>query len=513
MDGGDRLAELAGVLSLATDLGVGVPPESALRTALLAAAIARAAGLPAADVADAYWTGLLRYLGCTGYAHETAPLGAGDDQGWLAAFEAADPARLAEVLGVALFRVARGAGPRARAATVARFLGAPDMPRKLAEAHCAQAVALARRLGASEATLLALGEIYERWDGRGQPHRRRGAALAPAARVLHLANALEIHLRASGPQAALAVARERRGRHFEPALVDAVLAAGPALLAPCQAPSVWEAFLAAEPAPHRKLPAEGPRALAVAFAEYVDLKSPYTLGHSVGVARLARAAAEGGRLAPAVIDELELAGLLHDLGRVSVPNGIWDKRAPLSSAERERIRQHAYHTERILGAAGPWRGLVDLAAGHHERLDGSGYHRRLPAAAMSLPMRLLAAADVFQALTEPRPHRAAVSGERAGALLSEEVAAGRLDPEAVRLVLAAAGQASPTSQRALPDGLSAREAEVLRLLARGLSNKEIGRALFISPITVKNHVAHLYEKTGVATRAAAALYAVERGLV
>jgi HD-GYP domain-containing protein (c-di-GMP phosphodiesterase class II) len=231
------------------------------------------------------------------------------------------------------------------------------------------------------------------------------------------------------------------------------------------------------------------------------------------VARLARAAAEAGRLGPATVDELELAGLLHDLGRVSVPNGIWEKRGPLSSAERERIHQHAYHTERILGAARPWRALVDLAAGHHERLDGSGYHRRLPAAAMSLPMRLLAAADVFQALTEPRPHRPAVPAERAGALLREEVSAGRLDAEAVRLVLVAAGQEGAAPRRALPDGLSEREAEVLRLLARGLSNKEIGRALFISPITVKNHVAHLYEKTGVATRAAAALYAVERGLV
>jgi len=212
------------------------------------------------------------------------------------------------------------------------------------------------------------------------------------------------------------------------------------------------------------------------------------------------------------VEELETAALLHDLGRVSVPNGIWDRRGPLSSAERERIRQHAYHTERILSAGGPWRGLCDLAAGHHERLDGSGYHRRLPGSALSPAQKVLAAADVFQALGEARPHRPARTPAEAANTLREEAAAGRLDAEAVRLVLAAAGQGT-APVRALPDGLTEREAEVLRLLARGLSNKEIGKALYISPITVKNHVAHVYEKTGVATRAAAALYAVERGLI
>jgi HD-GYP domain-containing protein (c-di-GMP phosphodiesterase class II) len=512
MEPGERAAELAGALTLATDLGAGVPPESALRTALLAAGIAKAARLPAADLADAYWAGLYRYLGCSVFAHETAQLGAGDDQGWLSAFEAVDPARVAEVLAAQLGKVGRGAGLRARGAALATFLSAPDTPKKLAQAHCAQAIALARKLGASDGALAALGDIYERWDGRGQPNARRGQAITLPARVLHLANALEIHLRVAGAGGALAMAAERRGRHFDPSLTDVVLASGPALLEPCQAASVWDAFLAAEPEPHRSLPAGGRRVLALAFAEYVDLKSPYTLGHSVGVARRCKAAAEQARLPPAQIDELEIAALLHDLGRVSVPNGIWDKRDPLSSAERERVRQHPYHTERILNAAAPWKALADLAAGHHERLDGTGYHRRIAASALPPSMRLLAAADVFQALGEPRPHRPALSPEAAARVLRDEVTAGRLDEEAVGWVLAAAGQGG-APPRTLPDGLTDREVEVLRLLARGLSNKEIGKALFVSPITAKNHVAHIYEKTGLATRAAAALYAVEKGLV
>jgi HD-GYP domain-containing protein (c-di-GMP phosphodiesterase class II)/DNA-binding CsgD family transcriptional regulator len=373
-----------------------------------------------------------------------------------------------------------------------------------------------------EDCLLALGQMYERWDGRGHPHGLRGAQIALPARVLHLANALEIHLRLQGRAGALAMAAARRGSHFDPDLVDTVLAqgTGAALLAEAENPSVWDAFLAAEPAPPLPPPAAGPRALALAFAQYVDLKSPFTLGHSVGVGHLCRAAAEAAGFDAAAIDTLALAGLLHDLGRVSVPNGLWDKPTPWTEAERDRAQQHSQQTERILRAFAPWRSLADLAAGHHERLDVSGYHRRLPAVALSPAMRLLAAADVFQALTEARAHRAALTPDSAAATLRAEADAGRLDADAVASVLAAAGQgaagqgaalARPT--RALPCGLTPREAEVLQLLARGLSNKQMARALFVSPITIKNHVAHLYEKTGLATRAAAALFAVEHGLV
>lgn len=256
---------------------------------------------------------------------------------------------------------------QAGSGAVARFLAAPGMPRQLADAHCAQAVVLARRLGVGQACLLALGQIYERWDGRGLPNGLRGAATSRTARVLHLANALEIHLRLVGRAGALAMAAGRRGSHFDPDLVDALLPQGAAVLAAAEAPSVWDAFLAAEPAPHAVLPEGGLHALALAFAEYVDLKSPYTLGHSVGVGRLCRAAAEAARFAAADVDTLELAGLLHDLGRVSVPNGIWDKPGPWTTAERERARQHSWQTERILSAGEPWRGLADLAAGRPHR--------------------------------------------------------------------------------------------------------------------------------------------------
>jgi ATP/maltotriose-dependent transcriptional regulator MalT len=212
-------------------------------------------------------------------------------------------------------------------------------------------------------------------------------------------------------------------------------------------------------------------------------------------------------------EAVRVAALLHDIGRVSVPNGIWDKPGPLNSAERERVRMHAYQGERILAQSPLLAPYAALAGRHHERLDGSGYHRGLPASALSPEARLLAAADVFHALTEERPHRPRFDPATAAALVGEEARAGRLDRASVEAVLAAAGQAFARGRGDWPAQLSEREVEVLCLVARGLSNKEIGARLFISAKTVQHHVAHVYEKTGVATRAAAALFAVEHQLL
>jgi HD-GYP domain-containing protein (c-di-GMP phosphodiesterase class II) len=231
------------------------------------------------------------------------------------------------------------------------------------------------------------------------------------------------------------------------------------------------------------------------------------------VARLAALAAAEAELPTAESDALRLAALLHDLGRASVPNGIWDKPGPLNSAEREQVRLHAYHAERVLRQAPALAPLAPLVANHHERLDGSGYHRGLGAASLDHGSRLLAACDVYHALTEARPWRPALAPDAAARELRQAVADGRLDREAASAVLAAAGHPPAPRAGGWPDGLSDREVEVLRLVARGLSNKEIGRALHISPVTAKNHVAHVYEKTGVATRSAAALYAVTKRLI
>jgi len=508
-----RLAALLGALSLAADLGVGLPPQSALRMAIVAARLGQSLGLPDAQRADLYYTSLLRYLGCSGYAHEEASVTAGDDRALLPALELCDTARPAHVVATAVRKIGRGQPLGPRAGAVVRFLSDPNGYGKVARAHCDQAVTLARGLELAPPVIVSLGQVYERYDGRGAPHGLRGEEIALPARVTTLAQVVEAFFRAGGAEAAVESVGKRRGGQLDPHVAELFLDEAPAILAPLAAPSVWDEFLAAEPDPHRQFSAGGLEATAEAFAAYVDLKSPFTLGHSTGVARLAEAAAVALDMPPEQVAALRRAALLHDLGRAAVSNGIWDKPGALDLAEREQVRMHAYHAERVLRQAPALAPLAALVANHHERLDGGGYHRGLTAASLSGGARLLAACDVYHALIEPRAWRPALAPDAAARELRQSAADGRLDREAVSAVLAVAGHAPAPRRGAWPDGRSDREVEILRLVARGLSNKEIGRALHISPVTAKNHVAHLYEKTGIATRSAAALYAVTKGLL
>jgi DNA-binding CsgD family transcriptional regulator len=203
---------------------------------------------------------------------------------------------------------------------------------------------------------------------------------------------------------------------------------------------------------------------------------------------------------------------VHDLGRLGVPNTIWDKDGALSHAEIERVRMHPYLTERMLHASGTLAPLGHVIVQHAERLDGSGYPRGLSGGAISQPARILAAANVYQAMCEPRPHRPERTPDEAAAELRAEASAGHLDPEAVNAVLGAVGYRVP-QRRGGPAGLTAREVEVLRLLARGLSNREIAARLVISPKTAGNHIEHIYAKIDASSRATASLFAMQHGLL
>ena len=209
-----------------------------------------------------------------------------------------------------------------------------------------------------------------------------------------------------------------------------------------------------------------------AVADFVDLKSPYTLGHSPAVAELSATAGRKLGMSDADVDTLYRAGLVHDLGRLGVSNGIWDKAEALGAGERERIRLYPYLTERILSQAPELARLGAIAVQHRERLDGSGYPRGLTGASLSVAARTLAAADAYQSLREPRPHRAALSADGASSRIRGEARDGRLDTDAVEAVLVAAGHSS-VRRHSRPSGLSPREVEVLRLIARGLSSREI----------------------------------------
>lgn len=507
-----RLADLLVAISVATDLGMGYEPEKATRSCLLATRLARGLGLAEEEVRDVYLTTLLRHLGCTATAHEEAYLYGGDELVSRPPSERADFGSAQEMLRLTL-ATGRGTGlerPRHLARALRAGKKAGDA---ILRAICEVGSHLAARLGLGESVERALYQVMERWDGKGDPEGLSGDQIALPARVAELATQAVIFDRAGGAQAAVEMAARRAGGWFDPEIAEAFRKLGPALLAEAAEEDPWTEVLEAEPRPVVVVgPADLDR-VAAAFADMVDLKSPYTLGHSSGVAEIAAGAGRALGLSLGDVDDLRRAALLHDVGRTGVSNGIWDKRGPLTTAERELVRLHPYHTERILGRSAALRPLVPIAGFHHERQDGSGYHHGASGAEIPVAARILAAADAYQAMTQERPHRRALSPEEAAETIAAEATAGALDPDCTRAVAEAAGHAEVRVRTERPAGLSDREVEVLRLLARGMANKEIARRLFISPRTAEHHVQHIYTKIGTSTRASAAVFAMEHDLL
>jgi HD-GYP domain-containing protein (c-di-GMP phosphodiesterase class II) len=508
-----RLAELVASLSLATDLGMGQPLEQALRTCLLAVAAGRELGLKDAALSEVYYLALLRFVGCTADAHEQAALVGGDEIAFRAGVAPVLMGATPEFLGYLLRRLAADAPPLTRLRVVSRVLadGTGGAKRSIA-IHCEVARMLAARIGLPETVGTGIGHVFERWDGKGLPGERSGEAIPVSARIVATARDLDLFHRLGGWEAAVEVLRDRRAKAYDPAVVDVYLAQGERWLAEAAGESVWDATLAAEPVPWSHIGEPRLDQVLDAFAAFVDLKSPYTRGHSAGVASLAEAAAQHAGFSEAEVRVLRRAALVHDLGRTGIPNGIWDKPGPLTRAEWERVRLHPYLSERILSHIPALAPLATLAGAHHERLDGSGYHRGSPATLLPPAARILAAADAYQAMTQERPYRPALAPTSAASQLVSEAEAGRLDGDAARCVLAAAGHHRPR-RRSWPADLSEREVEVLRLIARGASYKETAGRLSISPKTVEHHVAHIYTKIGVSSRAAAAVFAMEHRLL
>lgn len=507
-----RLAEVIAALSLATDLGMGQPLGYSLRSCVLAVRLGATLGLDDRELGQVYYLALLRLIGCTADAHVSAAA-FGDEvaaRGWLTGVDWWAPA---EVMAVLERHLGAGLPPQVRERMLATAGAALPGLMGVALAHCEVAQRLAERMGFGADIQEALGQLYERWDGRGIPAGLAGETIARPVRVVQLAQDAEVFYRQGGAEAAVVVARRRADGAYDPAIVTRFAQEAAHLLAGFETESAWEMVLAAEPGPRPRITDAQLDRVARALADFADLKSPYLAGHSAGVATLAEAAARRCRLPDADVVAVRRAGLLHDLGRVGVSAGIWGKPGPLTDEEWERVRLHPYYTERVLARPLALAPVGALAALHHERLDGSGYHRGAPAALLPPGARILAAADVYQALTELRPHRPAHTPDAAAAELQRQVRAGRLDGEAASAVLAAAGHRGRPARRAYPAALSGREVEVLRLLARGRSTREIATSLVITEKTADHHIQHIYAKIGVSTRAAAALFAMQHGLL
>lgn len=506
-----QLAELIASLSLATDLGLGQPSEHVLRCCLLAQRIAERLGLDEESRADLYYVALLAWVGCHADSFEQASW-FGDDIAVRAATydaELAGPGAAAFLLR----HVGAGRPPLRRMQLLGSFVASgSELMESIDLTHCRLAGDLAGRLGLRPSVAAALQHAFARWDGKGAPPGLAGEEIALAARITAFADTIEVQHSRGGPEAALKEAKRRRGGLCDPQLCDLLTAEWRELLAGLAEASGWSEVIACAPALDRRLQGPAIDEALEAVSEFTDLKSPWFAGHSRAVAELAHAAALRSGLPRDDAVTLRRAALVHDIGRIGVSNAIWDKPGPLSHAELERVRLYPYLTQRILSDSPLLRRLGELAARHSERLDGSGYPAGLGGDALSPSARILAAADVYRAIREPRPHRPAKPEEAAATELREEARAGRLELEAVEAVLGAAGHRA-RKRRQWPAGLTAREVEVLRLLARGHSNRQVAEELVISPKTASHHIEHIYGKIGCSTRAEASLFAMRHGLL
>jgi len=507
---GPTRAELLAAVSVAIDLGLGQPAEHMLRSAVIGTRIADRLGLDRGDRDCVYYTTLIMWIGCHADSHEYARW-FGDD------IAVRHDSYLVDWSGVPYYRflltnVARGEPISRRIVVMASLLvNARGQLSRLIHSHCTSAALLAERMGLAADVQYALGFTFERFDGGGLPAGVRGDAIPIAIRIAQLADMVEVHHRTLGVQGAIAMVRARSGGQFDPRVADAFIADADQILAGPVIGDGWHTALREAPDHAERL--EGPAldALLEALGDFVDLKCPFTLGHSRAVAQLAAGAAAVAELDKSEVTVIRRAGHVHDLGRIGISNQVWSKPAKLTAGEFERVRLHPYLTVRILSQVSGMHDVATVAGNHHECVNGTGYPRSLAGAALALPDRILAAAVCYQSALEPRPYRAPMSSGDAQRRLHARAAGGELDAVAADAVLVAAGH---RDHRPSPrhDRLTPREVEVLRLVATGASNKEIAQRLVISEKTARNHVERTYAKIGVTNRIGASMYALQNGL-
>ena len=512
-----RLGEFFATLALAQDNAFGQPLESQLRSCLLATWMCDAAEFEKKVRETVYWVALLRYVGCTGHAHEVATV-FGDEIAIRAQTLVHDAANPAEVMRdvVAFATAGRAQEEREQIVRMIQQTAREWAVHNFASG-CEVADMLVRRLDFGPDVREALRFTFERWNGNGYPAHASGDNIPLAMRIVHLSHDMEAIGRLFSPDQALDAARDRRDRTYDPRLTDLFVAHGRTWFDRLDKIEPWDAVLELEPMPRRMLEGDAlDDALAVA-ADFIDLKSPYMAGHS---RRCAQLGADAARLLGCGEDAVAIvrrAALVHDFGTTAVPNSIWDKPGPLTRAEFDRVELHPMLTEQMLRRSPALAALNPVASAHHEKCDASGYHKRVRADAADAGACVLAAVEVYTGLTGERADRLPFSAENAAAELRRLASQGVLEPHATEAVLEAAGHGksgAPASKRqGGPGGLSRREVDVLKLAARGLTAREIADRLYISPKTADHHIQHIYNKIGVSTRAAAALWASQHAVV
>jgi HD-GYP domain-containing protein (c-di-GMP phosphodiesterase class II)/DNA-binding CsgD family transcriptional regulator len=479
--------------------------------------MSEAMGLDEEMRATVYWVALLRFIGCTGHAHEVSTL-FGDEiaiRGQTLIHDSGNPA---EVMRDIVEFATAGRDEAEREEIVQKI---QETIREWAfnnfSSGCEVGDMLLERLDFGPDVRAALACTFESWNGKGHPNHVEGEAIPLPMRIVHLSQHMEALGRRFSPERALEAAQERRGETYDPAVVDLFLANGRDWFDRLAETEPWDAVLALEPEPHRLLTGDELEDALSILADFIDLKSPYWNGHSRRCAKLAENAAGVLGLDDAEVATIRRAALVHDFGTTVVPNSIWDKPGSLTRSEFDRVELHPMLTEQMLRRSPALAALNPIASAHHEKCDGSGYHKRARAADDELGACVLAAAEVYVGLTAERADRPPFSADDAASELRRLESDGRLEPRASRAVQVAAGHGEPKrnsgKRQENPGGLTRREVEVLRLAARGLTTQDIADRLVISPKTADHHIQHIYGKIGVSTRAAAALWAMQHTVV
>ena len=441
VDSGFRLSEILSALSYALDITEGQPEGHAVRTCLIGMRIADIVGFPAANRGGLFYALLLKDLGCSSNAARLCAIFGADDRTLKRAHKLTDWSSTLPSLSYAMRHVIPTATPWAKAARVAALaVRERGSGREMVRTRCDRGAEIAEMLGFGEVTRDAIRTLDEHWDGRGLPQGLAGDAIPLGGRIVGLAQSVEVFAGRYGVEAALAVAVERRGSWFDPALVDGLRELR-------RDTAFWQRVLG--PAPRAHLgelePEEEVRMvddatldlIAEAFARVIDAKSPYTYRHSEGVAAVAVEIGRAMDLETEELRDLRRAGLLHDIGKLGVSNMILDKPERLTDQETAQVRLHPAYTHQILGRVAAFAGIVEAASAHHERLDGRGYHLGLGADQLSAMARALAVADVYEALTADRPYRAGLPRDEVIGILRRQSGTA-LCPEGVEALAATA---------------------------------------------------------------------------
>lgn len=521
---GVRIADVLGAFSLDSDLAMGLQAEHGVRSCYVGMHIANELQLSADERVHLYYTELLKDAGCTTWTSQLAT-------SWLVDELAAkrdlqffrDVGNPLDVVSWLAKYVAAGAPLTTRASRfVDFFTHGKEFMREGFESTCQVATRIAKRLGMPQPVQDALMQVFEQWDGRGMPSGTRRDTIPVISRIVLVTSFLEVFHRVEGREGARRIAVARRGKAFDPDVVDAFLAVS-------RQESFWQGLedqrvadtvtsIEPEGSAYRYLADEKLMDVAAALADYADMKSPHLLGRSRRVADLSKSICRGMSLAERQVSTIALAALTHDIGIVAVPSFVLNKPDDQrTGAEREQVRLHAYHSQRILSKVPALEPASQLVAAHHERIDGGGYHRGLSGFQIPLGARIIAVADRFDELCHDTPEGPAVDVDAAVSTIRHE-AGRRLAPEAVDALVSSLGGTEQTPRQKTrrqewPAGLTDREVEVLRLAASGMNRKQMAKSLFLSEGTVRSHLEHIYGKIGVSNRSAATLYAMEHDLL